>query len=68
MLNARRAAQITGGNARGKTILPPPTGPNFAPDAGDVPLARAAPVSGARDSYHQNLLWIAHQPGIAKPG
>ncbi|XNM49190.1 hypothetical protein ACLK17_13555 [Escherichia coli] len=33
------------------------------PDAGEV-LWQGQPLHQVHDSYHQNLLWIGHQPGI----
>ncbi|MDW9215015.1 ATP-binding cassette domain-containing protein [Escherichia coli] len=64
-LNAGEWVQITGSNGAGKTtLLRLPTG------LSRLTLARfsgRAALHQVRDSCHQNLLWIGHQPGI-KPG
>ncbi|VDZ75763.1 ABC transporter involved in cytochrome c biogenesis ATPase component CcmA [Salmonella bongori] len=36
------------------------------PDSGGV-YWQGEPLHRVRDSYHQNLLWIGHQPGIKNP-
>ncbi|HBN2066434.1 TPA: cytochrome c biogenesis heme-transporting ATPase CcmA [Escherichia coli] len=62
-LNAREWVQITGSNGAGKTTLLRLLTGLSRPDAGDV-LWQGQPLHQVRDSYHQNLLWIGHQPGI----
>ncbi|EFN9671067.1 cytochrome c biogenesis heme-transporting ATPase CcmA [Escherichia coli] len=62
-LNAGEWAQITGSNGAGKTTLLRLLTGLSRPDAGDV-LWQGQPLHQVRDSYHQNLLWIGHQPGI----
>ncbi|MFP1527299.1 heme ABC exporter ATP-binding protein CcmA [Escherichia coli] len=63
-LNAGEWVQITGSNGAGKTtLLRLLTGFISRPDAGEV-LWQGQPLHQVRDSYHQNLLWIGHQPGI----
>lgn len=55
--------QVTGGNGAGKTTLLRLLTGLSRPDAGEV-CWQAQPLHRVRDSYHQNLLWIGHQPGI----
>ncbi|HBN1932273.1 TPA: cytochrome c biogenesis heme-transporting ATPase CcmA [Escherichia coli] len=62
-LNAGEWVQITGSNGVGKTTLLRLLTGLSRPDAGDV-LWQGQPLHQVRDSYHQNLLWIGHQPGI----
>ncbi|EEX0485478.1 cytochrome c biogenesis heme-transporting ATPase CcmA [Escherichia coli] len=62
-LNAGEWVQITGSNGAGKTTLLRLLTGLSRPDAGDV-LWQGQPLHQVRDSYHQNLLWIGHQPGI----
>lgn len=62
-LNAGEWIQITGSNGAGKTTLLRLLTGLSRPDAGEV-LWQGQPLHQVRDSYHQNLLWIGHQPGI----
>ena len=62
-LNAGEWVQITGSNGAGKTTLLRLLTGLCRPDAGEV-LWQGQPLHQVRDSYHQNLLWIGHQPGI----
>ncbi|WP_077823981.1 cytochrome c biogenesis heme-transporting ATPase CcmA [Escherichia coli] len=62
-LNAEEWVQITGSNGAGKTTLLRLLTGLSRPDAGEV-LWQGQPLHQVRDSYHQNLLWIGHQPGI----
>ena len=62
-LNAGEWVQITGINGAGKTTLLRLLTGLSRPDAGEV-LWQGQPLHQVRDSYHQNLLWIGHQPGI----
>lgn len=62
-VNAGEWVQITGGNGAGKTTLLRLLTGLARPDAGEV-CWQGDPVARVRDSYHQNLLWIGHQPGI----
>ena len=62
-LNAGEWVQITGSNGAGKTTLLRLLTGLSRPDAGEV-LRQGQPLHQVRDSYHQNLLWIGHQPGI----
>ena len=62
-LNAGEWVQITGSNGAGKTTLLRLLTGLSRPDAGGV-LGRGRPCHQVRDSYHQNLVWIGHQPGI----
>ena len=62
-LNAGEWVQITGSNGAGKTTLLRLLTGLSRPDAGDVRW-QGQPLHQVRDSYHQNLLWIGHQPGI----
>ena len=62
-LNAGEWVQITGRNGAGKTTLLRLLTGLSRPDAGEV-LWQGQPLHQVRDSYHQNLLWIGHQPGI----
>ncbi|EHW93412.1 heme ABC exporter, ATP-binding protein CcmA [Escherichia coli DEC10F] len=62
-LNAGEWVQITGSNGAGKTTLLRLLTGLSRPDAGEV-LWQGQPLHQVRDSYHQNLLWIGHQPGI----
>ena len=62
-LNAGEWVQITGSNGAGKTTLLRLLTGLSRPDAGDV-LWQGQPLHQVRDSYHQNQLWIGHQPGI----
>ncbi|ECG8258426.1 cytochrome c biogenesis heme-transporting ATPase CcmA [Salmonella bongori] len=55
--------QITGGNGAGKTTLLRLLAGLARPDSGGV-YWQGDPLHRVRDSYHQNLLWIGHQPGI----
>lgn len=55
--------QITGGNGAGKTTLLRLLTGLARPDAGEV-YWQEQPLRNVRDSYHQDLLWIGHQPGI----
>lgn len=55
--------QITGGNGAGKTTLLRLLTGLARPDAGEV-YWQGQPAGNVRDSYHQDLLWIGHQPGI----
>ena len=52
-----------GPNGAGKTTLLRLLTGLSRPDAGEV-LWQGQPLHQVRDSYHQNLLWIGHQPGI----
>ena len=61
-LNAGERVQITGSNGAGKTTLLRLLTGLSRPDAGEV-LWQGQPLHQVRDSYHQNLLWIGHQPG-----
>lgn len=62
-LNAGEWVQITGSNGAGKTTLLRLLTGLSRPDAGEI-LWQGQPLHQVRDSYHQNLLWIGHQPGI----
>lgn len=62
-VNAGEWIQVTGGNGAGKTTLLRLLTGLARPDAGEV-FWQAQPLHRVRDSYHQNLLWIGHQPGI----
>ncbi len=62
-LNAGEWVQITGSNGAGKTTLLRLLTGLSRPDAGEV-LWQGQPLHQVRDSYHQNQLWIGHQPGI----
>lgn len=62
-VNAGEWIQVTGGNGAGKTTLLRLLTGLARPDAGEVSW-QAQPLHRVRDSYHQNLLWIGHQPGI----
>ncbi len=62
-LNAGEWVQITGSNGAGKTTLLRLLTGLSRPDAGEV-LWQGQPLHQVRDSYHQTLLWIGHQPGI----
>ncbi|HBA6469983.1 TPA: cytochrome c biogenesis heme-transporting ATPase CcmA [Escherichia coli] len=62
-LNAGEWVQITGSNGAGKTTLLRLLTGLSRPDAGEV-FWQGQPLHQVRDSYHQNLLWIGHQPGI----
>lgn len=62
-VNAGEWIQVTGGNGAGKTTLLRLLTGLSRPDAGEV-CWQAQPLHRIRDSYHQNLLWIGHQPGI----
>ena len=62
-LNAGEWVQITGSNGAGKTTLLRLLTGLSRPDAGEV-LWQGQPLHQVRDSYHKNLLWIGHQPGI----
>jgi len=62
-VNAGEWIQIVGGNGAGKTTLLRLLTGLARPDAGEV-CWQAEPLHRVRDSYHQNLLWIGHQPGI----
>ena len=62
-LNAGEWVQITGSNGAGKTTLLRLLTGLSRPDAGEVHW-QGQPLQQVRDSYHQNLLWIGHQPGI----
>ena len=62
-LNAGEWVQITGSNGAGKTTLLRLLTGLSRPDAGEV-LWQGQPLHQVRDSYHQNLLWIGHQPGL----
>ena len=63
LVNAGEWIQVTGGNGAGKTTLLRLLTGLSRPDAGEV-CWQAQPLHQVRDSYHQNLLWIGHQPGI----
>ena len=65
-LNAGEWVQITGSNGAGKTTLLRLLTGLSRPDAGEV-LWQGQPLHQVRDSYHQNLLWIGHQPGDQNP-
>ncbi|WP_330998795.1 cytochrome c biogenesis heme-transporting ATPase CcmA [Intestinirhabdus alba] len=62
-VNAGEWVQITGSNGAGKTTLLRLLSGLARPDAGEVRW-QSQPLHRARDGYHQNLLWIGHQPGI----
>lgn len=62
-VNAGEWVQITGGNGAGKTTLLRLLTGLARPDAGEV-CWQGQPLHQVRDSYHQDLLWIGHQPGI----
>lgn len=62
-VNAGEWIQITGGNGAGKTTLLRLLTGLACPDAGEV-CWQEQPLHRVRDSYHQHLLWIGHQPGI----
>lgn len=61
-VNAGEWVQITGSNGAGKPLC---CGccRCARPDAGEV-CWQEQPLHHVRDSYHQQLLWIGHQPGI----
>ncbi|WHP32677.1 cytochrome c biogenesis heme-transporting ATPase CcmA [Trabulsiella odontotermitis] len=62
-VNAGEWVQITGGNGAGKTTLLRLLTGLSRPDDGEV-FWQGTPVSRQRDVFHQQLLWIGHQPGI----
>ena len=62
-VNAGEWVQITGSNGAGKTTLLRLLTGLARPDAGEV-CWQEQPLHHVRDSYHQQLLWIGHQPGI----
>lgn len=62
-VNAGEWIQVTGGNGAGKTTLLRLLSGLSRPDAGEV-CWQEQPLHRVRDCYHQNLLWIGHQPGI----
>lgn len=62
-VNAGEWVQITGSNGAGKTTLLRLLTGLARPDAGDV-LWQGQPLHQVRDNFHQELLWIGHQPGI----
>lgn len=62
-VSAGEWVQITGGNGAGKTTLLRLLTGLARPDAGEV-YWQGQPLHRVRDSYHQNLLWTGHQPGI----
>lgn len=62
-LKAGEWVQITGSNGAGKTTLLRLLTGLSRPDAGEV-LWQGQPLHKVRENYHQNLLWIGHQPGI----
>lgn len=62
-VNAGEWVQITGSNGAGKTTLLRLLTGLARPDAGEV-CWQGQPLHQVRDSYHQELLWIGHQPGI----
>lgn len=55
--------QIAGSNGAGKTTLLRLLIGLAQPDAGEV-CWQGQPLHRVRESYHQDLLWIGHQPGI----
>ncbi|SUG12492.1 cytochrome c biogenesis protein CcmA [Salmonella enterica subsp. arizonae] len=62
-VDAGEWVQITGGNGAGKTTLLRLLTGLARPDGGEV-YWRGEPLRRVRDSYHQDLLWTGHQPGI----
>ena len=62
-VNAGEWVQITGGNGAGKTTLLRLLTGLARPDAGEV-CWQGQPLHRVRDDFHQDLLWIGHQPGI----
>jgi len=54
---------ITGGNGAGKTTLLRHLTGLLRPESGEVRW-QGEPLHRVRDDYHQQLLWIGHQPGI----
>jgi heme exporter protein A len=62
-VNAGDWVQIAGGNGAGKTTLLRLLTGLARPDAGDI-LWQGKPLHRVRESYHQDLLWLGHQPGI----
>ncbi|WP_370552042.1 cytochrome c biogenesis heme-transporting ATPase CcmA [Citrobacter sp. FDAARGOS_156] len=62
-VNAGEWVQITGSNGAGKTTLLRLLTGLARPDAGEV-CWQGKSLHQVRDSYHQELLWIGHLPGI----
>ena len=62
-LDRGEVVALLGPNGAGKTTLLRLLTGLSRPDAGEV-LWQGQPLHQVRDSYHQNLLWIGHQPGI----
>ena len=55
--------QIAGANGAGKTSLLRILTGLAAPQAGSVSW-QSEPITSLRESFHQQLLWLGHQPGV----
>ncbi|EBQ4755769.1 heme ABC exporter ATP-binding protein CcmA, partial [Salmonella enterica subsp. diarizonae] len=62
-VDAGEWVQVTGGNGAGKTTLLRLLTGLARPDGGEV-YWQGKPLRRVRDSFHQSLLWLGHQPGI----
>ncbi|EMV7687548.1 cytochrome c biogenesis heme-transporting ATPase CcmA, partial [Salmonella enterica] len=62
-VDAGEWVQVTGGNGAGKTTLLRLLTGLVRPDGGEV-YWQGKPLRHVRDSFHQSLLWLGHQPGI----
>ncbi len=55
--------QVTGENGAGKTTLLRLLAGLAAPESGEVRW-EGKPLAAVRESFHSQLLWLGHQPGI----